>query len=113
MNTSKKPKVSQVKPNVGWGLYMWKLPNGKLFQDGDGNYLSIPSRRNDLEKMAIIKSAAAYNGKLEGEAHFEPGVEQRTEEEYQEQKSKMEAGEINDKDYGAIMDEIRAVGVEG
>lgn len=102
-----KTKISEVKPDVNWGLYMWKLPNGRLFQDGQGNYLNIPSRKYDVEKIAEIRKAAAYYGKPEGEPHFEPGVNRATDEERAEQEDMLKAGEILPNDFGAIADELR------
>ena len=91
---------------------MWRLPDGKLFQDDDGNYLSIKSFRGNFKNIIGIKQAAAHYGQPEGKEHFEPGVEQVSDETHQEQKEMMQVGEIHDKDYGAIMDEKRALAAE-
>jgi hypothetical protein len=103
------PKITQVKPDVEWGMYMWRLPNGKLFNDGDGSYLNIPSRKHDLQKISEIRQAAAYYGQPDGTLHFEPGVTRSTDEEVEEQREMMAAGEIHDKDIGAIVDEKKSV----
>lgn len=109
-----KVKVTEVKPNATWGLYMWRLPNGKLFKDDDGNYLNIPSLRGDIEKMATIKKAAAYYGQPEGTLHFEPGVQRATEEEYREQVDRLAAGEIPSlNDIGAVVDAKRGAAKYG
>ena len=35
-----KVRVREVKPDLDYGLYLWKLPTGKFFKDDDGNYLN-------------------------------------------------------------------------
>ena len=107
-------KISEVKPNVDWGLYMWRLPDGKLFKNENGEYLNIPSMYGDLEKISIIKQAAAYYGQPDGTPHFEPGVQRATEEEYQEQVERLAAGEIPSlNDFGAVMDAKRGIQAHG
>ncbi len=44
----KKPKISVVEENPGWGLYAWRKENGQLFMDDDHNLLNIPSRYGDI-----------------------------------------------------------------
>lgn len=109
MPNVKKPKITEVKSNAQWGLYMWRLPNGKLFRDEEGNYLNIPSIKNDLEKIANIRQAAAYYGEPLGEPHFEPGVERATDEEYAEQVDRLKHGEILLNDNALVAEEQRAI----
>ena len=109
MQSLPKHRISEVKPDVSWGLYMWRLPNGRLLQDGSGNYLNIPAHKNDLRKMAEVKSAARDFGKPEGELHFEPGVARATDSERQEQEEMLVAGEMLPNDFGAIADELRGM----
>ena len=66
----KKPRVSVVEENPGWGLYAWRKSNGQIFMDEDNNLLNIPSRYGDLEKIAQITQAAAHYGEPEGKACF-------------------------------------------
>lgn len=102
-----KTRISEVKPDVNWGLYMWKLPDGKLFKDADGNYLNIPSRKYDMEKIASIRQAAAYYGQPDGTPHFEPGLNRATDEERAEQEDMLRHGEMLPNDIGAMVDELR------
>ena len=106
-----RPKITPVTPDVDWGVYLWRLPDGNLFKDDDNNYLNIRSREYDLEKMQEMREAAAYYGKPEGELYFKAGVEQATDDEHQRQKEMMRSGEIHERDYGALMDEKRAAAV--
>ena len=88
----KKPNVTLVEENPGWGLYAWRKKDGKFFMDDDNNLLNIPSRQYDLEKMAQITQAAAYYGEPEGHPVFIPGVQRTTDEEYVIQRERMKAG---------------------
>ena len=38
----KKPRISVVEENPGWGLYAWRKANGQIFMDEDNNLLNIP-----------------------------------------------------------------------
>lgn len=110
----KNVKISEVKPEVEWGLYMWRLPTGNLFKDDDGNYLNIPARRGDIDKMLKVKQAAAYYGQPEGTLHFEPGVQRTTDEEYAEQKNRLKEGMIPSlNDFGAVTDAKRGLAKHG
>lgn len=110
MSRTKKPKVGKSKATYipkgyDWGLYFWRLPDGHLFHDGQGNLLNIPSMKNDLAKMSEIRSAAAHYGKPEGEPWFYAGIKRATDEEYSEQMERMKDGLIpNLDDLGAIHD---------
>ena len=93
-------KVRNVKRQViekkyNWGLYVYKKANGKWFTDGEGNVLNIESMRNDLTKIAELKSAAKYYGdEGNGEAVFVPGLTRITDEEHSEQLDRMKQGLI-------------------
>jgi hypothetical protein len=91
METSKNG-LSVVRSNAKYGLYVWQLPNGELFKDENNNILNIPSMEYDFNKMYIIQQAADYYGQPEGRAVFMPGVGRVTEEEYQEDLQRMNAG---------------------
>jgi hypothetical protein len=108
-----KSKVTEIEPDVNWGLYMWKLPNGRLLQDGNGNYLNIPSWRGDIIKIAAVRNAAKDFGKPEGDIYFKPGVGRATDSERQEQEERMIAGEVLDNDFGAIADALRGARSRG
>jgi len=116
MSNRKTPKVGKSKvtvQNVGdaqrkhfgyeWGLYFWKLPNGHLFKDGDGNMLNIPSVKNDLGQMSKLMKAAAHYGQSEGTPWFYAGAGRATDEEHREQKDRLNEGLIPSlNDFGAV-----------
>ena len=109
----KKPKVTLVEENPGWGLYAWRKKDGKFFMDDDNNLLNIPSRQYDLEKMAKITEAAAYYGEPEGNPVFIPGVQRTTDEEYDIQRERMKAGLLPTmNDFNAVTDAKKAQGIQ-
>ena len=98
-----KSKIKVIEKGYDWGLYLWVKPNGKVFGDGQGNLLNIPSRRGDLQKMAELKRAAEYYGCVGGHAQFHPGVKRISDLEYSEQVARMKEGLIpNMNDLGAV-----------
>ena len=102
----KRPKVTVVDENPGWGVYVWRCAsNGKIFRDNDDNVLNIPSRQYDLEKIKIITEAAAHYGEPKGEPVFVPGVQRATDEEHTEQMDRMRSGLLPTmNDFGAVTD---------
>lgn len=100
--------LSIVRDNSNFGIYVWLLPEGGIFKDNDNNVLNIPSEKGDLTKIVELKKAAAYHGQPEGQAVFIPNVGRVTEEEYQEDKYRMENGLLSYGDTGAWRDAARA-----
>jgi len=103
-----KVKNSRVKvidePFSNVGIYVWQLPSGKFFTDGEGNALSIASMKDDLSKQKELSDAAKYYGEPEGKAVFFPNVRKITDEEYSEQKDRMMQGYIpSENDLGALI----------
>lgn len=115
-NPNKQPKVriSEVKPDLDYGLYLWRLPTGKFYKDDDGNYLNIPGLKGDIEKMSILRKAAAHYGQPEGSPYFLAGGMRATEEEYSEQVDRLAQGYIPSlNDVGAVVDAKRAAAKYG
>ena len=91
-------------PFTNIGIYVWELPSGKFFTDGEGNALSIESRRDDPIRMKEIEDAAAYYGEPLGKAVFFPNVRKISDEEYTEQIDRMAQGYIpSETDLGALI----------
>lgn len=101
-------KLTVVENKADYGLYAWRMPNGKLFMDENGNVLNIPSTRYDFNKMSIISRTAAAYGQEEGEPVFLAGVGRVTEEEYQEDLDRINNGLLPLGDLGAWQDAARA-----
>jgi hypothetical protein len=86
------------------GIYVWQLPSGKYFTDGEGNALSIESMINDQSKIKELTDAAKYYGQPEGKAVFFSNVRKISDEEYSEQQDRMSQGLIpSTNDIGAFM----------
>ena len=86
------------------GIYVWQLPTGKYFTDGEGNALSIESMINDTSKIKELTDAAKYYGQPEGKAVFFSNVRKISDEEYSEQKDRMANGLIpSQNDIGAFV----------
>jgi len=86
------------------GIYVWQLPSGKYFTDGEGNALSIESMINDEAKIKEITEAAAYYGEPEGKPVFFSNVRKISDEEHSEQIDRMKQGFIpSGNDLGALI----------
>lgn len=86
------------------GIYVWQLPSGKYFTDGEGNALSIESMINDVAKIKELTEAAAYYGQPEGKPVFFSNVRKISDEEYSEQQDRMAQGLIpSANDLGALI----------
>lgn len=100
-----KSKATFIPKGYDWGLYFWRLPDGHLFNDGQGNLLNIPAMKYDLAKIAEITKAASHYGQPEGEPWFYAGIKRATDEEYVEQMERMKSGLIpNLNDMGSVYD---------
>lgn len=64
------------------GIYVWKMPNGTIVGDNDGNILNIPSIYGDLSKIAKITEVAKVLGVSEG-APFWTSQHRITDEEHE------------------------------
>jgi hypothetical protein len=86
------------------GIYVWQLPSGKYFTDGEGNALSIESMINDTAKIKELTEAAAYYGQPDGKPVFFSNVRKISDEEYSEQQDRMAQGFIpSENDLGALI----------
>jgi hypothetical protein len=100
------PKVKIVE-ETDYGLYLWEMPDGSIVADDEKNYLNIPARRGDKEKLKLLKDAVRSFGIEEGRPVFMSGHRRVTDEEYEYQKQRLEWGLIPDEmDYGAARDEL-------
>lgn len=100
------PKVKIVE-ETDYGLYLWEMPDGSIVADDEKNFLNIPGRRGDMEKIKILTETVRSFGIHEGKAVFLSGHRRVTEEEYEYQKQRLEWGLVPDEmDYGAARDEL-------
>lgn len=82
LNGIKTKGITRVRDS-DYGVYIWKLPNGRPLMDDDFNMLSITSRFGDLQKMAQLGRVAASYGFPDGTPEFVEGFK-CTDEEYEE-----------------------------
>jgi hypothetical protein len=100
------PKVKIVE-ETDYGLYLWEMPDGSIVADDEKNFLNIPGKRGDMEKIKIITDTVRSFGIEEGKPVFLSGHRRVTDEEYEYQKQRLEWGLIPDElDYGAARDEL-------
>ena len=100
-----KTRVTVVEePFSNYGIYVWQLPSGKFFTDGNGNALSIDSMKGDQTRIDHLQKEAAWNGQPNGKAVFFANVRKISDEEYSEQKDRMSQGLIaSETDLGALI----------
>ena len=112
MNGNSKLTVIQKQRNDG--IYVWRLPDGNIVKDSNGNTMNIPARKGDIEAMSKITKAAAYFGFPEGRPEFMPGVRRITDEEHSEQLNRLKEGYIpSETDIGAWMDAAKGISKHG
>lgn len=100
-----KMKVSIIE-EVDYGMYIWQLPDGRFVTDGEGGFLSIPSKKGDIRRIKLLKETAKSYG-LEGRMVYWTGHRPVSEEEYQMQKQRMEWGLVPDEmDLPALMEDL-------
>lgn len=108
------PRLTVIQKQGQDGIYVWRLPDGKIVNDGNGNIMNIPARRGDIEAMSKITKAAAYYGFPEGKPEFQAGVRRISEEEYSEQKNRMREGYIpSETDIGAWYEAAKGLRAHG
>lgn len=113
MNNSQ-PRLTVVQKRGNDGIYVWRLPDGSVVSDGNGNIMNIPARAGDIEAMSKITKAAAHYGYPNGKPEFQAGVRRITDEEYSVQKDRMKQGYIpSETDLGAWYDAAKGLKSHG
>lgn len=91
-----------------FGVYLWQMPDGSFISDDKRNFLNIPSQKGDIAKISKLRQAVKSFGITDGEPIFFAGHRQVTDEEYEEQQSRLKDGFIPDEyDLPAIVEDIR------
>ena len=113
MNASNS-KLTVIQKNRKDGMYVWKLPNGKVIGDSNGNIMNIPAIQYDIEAIHKITQAARHHGYEDGKAEFWPGTRRVSEMEHSEQLDRMKEGYIpSETDLGAWMDAAKGIAKHG
>lgn len=109
MNNSKLRVIDESE----YGLYVWKMPDGKWIGDDEGNYLCIASKKGDRTKMEALKKVAHDHLRNmgiipQGGAAFLSGRRMVTDEEYEEQQMRARMGLVPDKyDVAALKEQAK------
>jgi hypothetical protein len=102
----KKSNITQIE-EVSYGLYLWQMPDGSLVMDDDGNYMNIAAIKGDVKRINELKRFAKEFDLEEGQPVWFSAHRQVTEDEYEEQKQRMEWGLIPDElDVPAIKEDL-------
>lgn len=94
-----KTRIQQVREH-DWGVYVWDVPGRGIVADDNGNYLSIPARYGDIERMRVLRAAAIRLGielgvdedMAKGSPKFIPGARQISQSEFEDQMEMLEEG---------------------
>jgi hypothetical protein len=94
--------------DVPFGIYIWRMPDGSIVGDDDGNWMNIPAKKGDQTRINKLRDAARYYGIEEGGPVFMSGNRRVTDEQYEEQKQRAAWGLVPDpEDIGNSIDELR------
>lgn len=100
-----KMRVTQIE-EVDYGMYIWQLPDGRFVTDGEGGYLSIFSKKGDFLRIKRLKDTAKSYG-LDGSPVYWSGHRPVSDEEYENQKLRMEWGLVPDEmDFPALKEDL-------
>lgn len=92
-----------------FGLYLWLTEDKKLVANDNGDFLNIPSVYGDHKKIAALRKAAKECGVDGGGPIFFPGHRRVTQDEWEHQHERLDAGLIpDDHDLPAIIEEASA-----
>jgi len=99
-------KVTEVE-EVKYGIYVWQMPDGSIVTDDEGRYLNIAAMKGDIKKINVLRKAAKSYGLEEGQPLWFSGHRQVSDDEYYEQKQRMDWGLIPDElDVPAIKEDL-------
>ena len=91
-----------------FGVYVWQMPDGKIVGDDEGRFLSINSVKGDITKMTALTNAVKEFGIEVGKPLFLAGNRKVSDEEYEEQKSRMEDGLVPDQlDVPSLIEDMK------
>lgn len=94
-------------PNVQHGLWIWRMPDGKVVMDEDRNILNTIGYKGDTTAAFALARTVRSFGITTGQPVFIEGNRRIDDEEYERQKFRMKMGLTPDpEDYGAIRDEL-------
>jgi hypothetical protein len=98
----------QIVEETTLGIYVWEMPDGRWIGDDDGNFLSVTSMKGNKSKMDALAREVRSYGIYEGQPKFLSGRRKIDDEEFENQKQRLEWGLVPDQlDIGVYKDEMR------
>ena len=99
----------QIIDEYNWGVYIWKTPDNKVIKNENGDFLQIMSLKDDQRQIEKLRRAAKACGVDGGTPLFLSGRRPVTDEQYEYQKMRMNAGLVPDElDYFAAKEDLEA-----
>lgn len=99
-------KVTPIE-EVNYGTYLWEMPSGALVMDDEGNYMCIYAIKGDINKIKQLKDFAKSNGIDEGKPVWFSGHRPVSNDEYDNQKQRMDWGLVADEwDIPALKEDL-------
>ena len=96
------------------GIYVWEMPDGRWIGDDDGNFLSITSKKNNKSRIEALAKEVRTFGIYEGHPQFLSARRKITDEEFEEQQSRLKWGLVPDPmDIGNYKDELKNIRAKG
>ena len=92
------PKKKSVVQEYDYGVCVWRVPTGGYIKDSDGNFLAAEGRLKDpiIEKK-MYEAAKYWMGQdFGGQPEWLPGRRKVSDDEYDDQVARLEAGQIPD-----------------
>ena len=74
------------------GIYVWEMPDGRWIGDDDGNFLSVTSKKGNRSRIDALAREVRSYGIYEGQPKFLSARRKITDEEFQEQESRLKWG---------------------
>ena len=92
---------------VNYGTYLWQMPNGSLVSDEEGSFMCIYAIKGDVKKITELRNFAKSYGIEEGEPVWFSGHRPVSNEEYDNQKQRMDWGLVADEwDIPALKEDL-------
>lgn len=105
-NQGMNPLSNKVVEEASYGVYVWKMPDGRWVGDDDGNFLSISAMRGDVKRIGQLANTVRSYGVEVGAPLFLSGHRKVSDEEYDRQKFRMDMGLLPDEyDIPALIEE--------
>lgn len=88
--------TARVEQETEYGLYVWRMEDGRYVGDSQGRLMAIPSKQGDISRISKIRQEAKSLGIEGGEPHYMPDVYPVTDGEYESMRERMDDGLMGD-----------------